>query len=109
MDPFFQMIEKREQDKMEKMKDVEKKEVRGKKKREIHKHIERSSSEEKNKNSQELFIRLGQVENFSLFLLLLMDLTVLFGTIYGSYYTIQLIFTFIIYSTFSKNFLILAK
>ena len=86
-----------------------KKEVRGKKRIEIHKHVERSSSKEKNKNSQELFIRLGQVENFSLFLLLFMDLTVLFGTIYGSYYTIQLIFTFIIYSTFSKIFLILAK
>ena len=46
--------------------------------------------------------------NFVIFLLLFMSLIVLFGTIHGSYYSISATFSFI-YSTFTKNFLILTK
>ena len=46
---------------------------------------------------------------FSLFLLLFMDPTALFGTIHGSFIILfQLIFTFI-YNTFSKKFLVSTK
>ena len=45
---------------------------------------------------------------FSLFLLLFMDPTVLFGTIHDSHCTFQLIFTFI-YSIFNKKFSVSAK
>ena len=46
--------------------------------------------------------------NFVIFLLLFMSLIVLFGTIHGFYCIISATFSFI-YSTFSKNFLILTK
>ena len=45
---------------------------------------------------------------FSLFLLLFMELTSLFDTIYGPTVLFQLIFSFI-YSTFSNNFSISVK
>ena len=53
-------------------------------------------------------IKIQLILLFSLFLLLFINLTALFGTIHKSYCTISANFYFI-YSTFNKKFLILAK
>ena len=60
------------------------------------------------KNEFCISVHLGQVESFSLFLLLFKGRTTLFGTIHGFHCTIQLIFTFI-YNTLNKKFSVSAK
>ena len=77
----------------------------------IKKYIKKKVKDykKKEKKKKELAsVHLGQAENFSLFLVLFMGPIALFGIIYRSHCTIQLIFTFI-YNTFSKKILVSAS